>query len=428
MIKSARSNGLKPTTLIPPVAALVIAGSWLGAQHHSISVLESESALLRKHIADARSGSVGPDSAKPDKPSGARAKDKEPLDWKKIAAEVLESQRGNGMENMRTMIHLQQRLLSMSKEELVAALEEIATLDLPAGPRAALEQMLMGPLIEKDPQLALNLYSTKFQNLDGMNWQFANALGKWAEKDLGKATAWLDQQIAAGKFESKSLDGNNAARVQFEGALIGFLVGSDATAAAARLADFTGDDKLRILRSSGPNLVKEKDQKAFADLIRSQLPEKERNRTVAMFATNVSAMAYPEASAYLDRIAATPDERTAAATQMAQMRMAQVARQGAITREDIDTMRGWVSAQSPGTVDATTGKALAAALGNFNGKLKFEDAAAFALQYQASSGNDEVLASFLASGQAQQHKEEAIKLADKISDEKRREEILSRLK
>jgi hypothetical protein len=99
------SNALKPTSFIPPVVALVIA---------------------------ARSSGGGGDSPHPkNAPSGKPAKDKEPLDWKQIAAQFAEMQQSGGMGDMRTMMRFQQRLQAMTQEELVAALDEIGALDLP---------------------------------------------------------------------------------------------------------------------------------------------------------------------------------------------------------------------------------------------------------------------------------------------------------
>ena len=90
-------------------------------------------------------------------------------------------------------------------------------------------------------------------------------------------------------------------------------------------------------------------------------------------------------------------------------------------------MRGWVSAQAPESTGTITGKALANASKN-GGKMKFSEAADLALEYNTTTGNDEVLASFLDEWPARQNKEQARILAEKISDPKRREAILKKLK
>ncbi len=427
MGESANPSGLKPINFLPPLAALVIAGAWLATQHHSVSIFETESALLRRHIAAHHTASTTAAPAETVGLAGEEGKSRTPIDWKTVSAQLIETQRSNGMGDMRLMIRMQQRVAEMTQEELVAALDEIAALDLPAESRSVLEQMLMGPLMEKNPALALTRFFPRFQeDQKGMGWQLATALGQWADKDPREAGAWFDQQIAAGKFDSKTLDGRNRARLLFESEMIRSLVGSDAKAADARLAALPEDQWTEVLRSPAANGVKEQDQKAFAVLVRGRLPDPEKNSAIAQIASNLTMKGYPAVSGYLDRIAATPEERVTSARSAASMQMTQDAHKGTITREGIDTMREWVTAQAPGTADATTGKALADATGVFNGKFKFADAAALVLQYQASSGNDDVLVSFLDSGQARRNKEEAIELAEKIADPARREEILSK--
>ena len=104
---------LKPLSLLPPVIALAIAGIWLGSQHRSISTLEQESAVLQQAIA-ARSTGTAHDSqhGKPAAPLKT-TKDKEPFDWKKIAAQFAETQQSGGMGDMRTMMKFQQRLQAL---------------------------------------------------------------------------------------------------------------------------------------------------------------------------------------------------------------------------------------------------------------------------------------------------------------------------
>lgn len=185
---------MKPLLLLPPVVALAIAGTWLSSQHRSISTLEQESAVLQKAIS-ARSSSSQADSSTAKPPSANKAaKAKEPLDWKKISAQFAEMQGSDGTGDIRSMMKFQQRLQAMSKEELVAALDEIAALDLPKESRDALEEMLIGPLAQKDPELALTKFIDRIQEGRGMKgWQLANAMQEWAKKDPSSAIAWFDQ-------------------------------------------------------------------------------------------------------------------------------------------------------------------------------------------------------------------------------------------
>jgi hypothetical protein len=343
---------------------------------------------------------------------------------------MAETQLSGGMGDMRSMMKFQQRLLTMSKEELVAALDEIAALDLPQKSRDQLEQMLIGPLAQKDPELALTKFIDRIQENHGMmGWQLANAMQQWAKKDPSSAIAWFDRQIAAGKFDSKSLDGKSRTRLQFEGNLINLLLSSDPDAAGRRLAALPEDQRDETLSQFSFQPFKEENQAAFAKLVRDQIPEKEQARTLARKASSLvnNDGGYSKVTEFLDRIQATPAERTACVEQAAESKLFNTSLQKTITRENLDAMREWVTAQAPESTSTVTGKALANASYNENvRKIEFPEAANLAFEYDAGDGA--VLSSFLAGWQAVQNKERIRLLVDKISDPKRREEILKRLK
>ena len=423
-------HGLKPASFIPPVVALAISGILIGSQRQSISVLEKESLSLQRHIAAVRAPDSDKDTSRGKSvPLSKSAKSKEAMDWKKIAAEMAEMQRSGGMGDMRTMIRLQQRLQSMSKEDLVAALDEIAALDLPEDSRNMLEQMLVGPLIQKDPEFALTRFADRLDDgRSGVSWQLANAMQEWSKKDPARAVAWFDQQIAAGKFESKSLDGRSHTRSQFEGSLIGVLLGSDPDAASARLAALPENQRGDVLSNYSFQNLKEEDQLAFAKLVRGQIPAKDQARTIGQQAARlVGEDGYEKVTGFLNRIGATPAERIASVEQAAQSKIQTISYQKKVTASDLDAMREWATSEAPDSVDRITGNALASTAQNGN-KMKFTDAADLAVKYHEASGNDEVLSNFLGGWAARQNKEQSRLLAEKISDGKRREEVLKTLK
>ena len=423
---------MKPIHFLPPAIALAIAAAWLGSQRHSIATLEQQSVLLRKHIATAKEAATSDEtgSASEAKPESRKS---EPIDWKKLAAQFTENRSTGGMPDMRAMMRLQQRLMSMEKDELAAALEEIAALDLPEESRMALEAMIIGPLVEKDPEFALTRFiGTIHDEHSPMAWQLAHALGNWAKKDPSVATAWLDRQIAAGIFESKSLDGKSEPRQRFEGALIVALLSKDPAAAGARLTALPGDQRREVLqRSFSP--IRPEDQLAYAELVRQHLPEDEQTDIIASMINSMSFHddSYAKAAELMDRIKATPEERSACIEQAAETRIRQISFQRPLTREDLEELRTWTNSQSPELTDQTTGKAIASAASmSMNGKrAQFSELAKLAADIHASSGSDEVIIPLLESWQAtqDQNKEEARALAGKISDEKRRNEFLKSL-
>lgn len=418
---------MKLSIFIPPVLASLIVVGWIVSERQTISTLEKESAVLKEGLTN-RSSRLGPDASTAIPKLSGKTTKKEPIDWKKVAAQMAEARGSNGgMGDMRVMIRLQQRLQEMSKDELVSALDEVATLDLSDETRQQLEQMLIGPLCQKDPEFALNRYIDRIADQrGGMSWQLANAMKEWMKKEPAKAVGWFDQQIAAGKFASKSLDGKSQSRMQFEGTVIGSLLATDTAGAAARLNALPEDQRTDVLRNNTGNSVKEKDQLAFANLVREQLPEKDQAQTLAEQASQRAwGEGYTKINEYLDRIEATPAERAVCVTEAADSKIQQISQNKKITREDIDSLRDWATTQSPATLDQVTGSALATAT---NQKMEFSEAAELATQYHQASGNDDVLYNFLNSGSSYRHKKEALALAAKISDPKRRDEMLNRLK
>lgn len=417
---------MKPLIFIPPVIALVIVGSWVGSQRRTISVLENETTVLRKQLDASRATADAASSGKPAAP-GKPKKDAEPVDWKKLAGELDGMNRGMG--DMKSMMKLQKRLLAMDRDELAAALQEIEALEIPASSRAMLESMLIGPLVQKDPEFALTTFSGRLQEEGGsMSWQLSNALKEWAVKDAAAATAWFDREIAAGKFDSKTLDGKSRSRLRFEGTLIGTLISSDVSAASARLAALPADQRAEVLGNQWGGEIKEQDQAAYAGLVRSQLPQEDQAKTLAQRASQLAwSEGYDKVTGYLDRINATPEERAASIEQTAESKMQMLSQKQKITRENIDDFRKWATTEAPDAVEAATGKALANATRGRQ-KMDFAEAADLAVQYHASGNNDDVLVKFLEAGEARNNKEKARELAGMIADQADREKILKRLK
>lgn len=422
---------MQPLHFLPPVLALAICGTWIGSQRRSIANLERQSSLLRKEIEARKTSDQADGASSRSSAPGMETKDKSSIDWKKIAAKLEESRNSGGMGDMRTMMRLSQQLMSMDKSELAAALEEIASLNLPEASRMMLEGMLIRPLIEKDPEFALTKFIGRINEGEGgLRWQLSHAFGEWTKKDSAAAMAWFDRQIAAGIFESKSLDGKSQQRMQFEGTIIGALLASNPQAASLRLAALPEDQRREVLRNHAHNSLKQEDQLAYAKLVRQSLSEKDGQECIAGL---VSPMAYNSDYSALtermDRIEATPAERAACVEDAAENKFQQLSNQRKITRDDIEKLREWAKSQSPELADRVTGVALDKSLRS-GGKMEFSEIAALAVDYHDASGSDEVLVPLLKNWRARQNenKEQARDLAGKISDEKVRNEMLKDLK
>jgi hypothetical protein len=418
---------MKVTSFIPPAVALALVGVWTTYQRQSISAEEGATASLQKQILAARSSGPATDPPRAKSSDAASAaKDKAPLDWKKALTQLAETARNGGSSDQREKDRLGECLKSMSKEELVAAFDDIAALGLSGKSRLTLEHSLMQLLMAKDPELALTCYADRLHtDFCGGTWSLCNALQGWAEKDPAKATAWLDREIAAGKFDSKSLDGETSDRNWAEGALIEILLGTDPDFAARRLAAIPAELRAEVIEK-GMMRDRGEDRVALATLIRSQVPEKDQAKLLAkQMVYLVGGDGYAKVNEYMDRISATPTERMACIEEATQIKIRKISQQVEVTREDLDTMRQWAMTQAPGSIDSITGKALAETLST-GSKAKFDAASAWVLRFHEASGNDDVITSFLDRGSFSNNNQEARALAEKITDPKRRAEILKK--
>ncbi len=416
---------VKPKHFIAPAIALVAVAIYLGKQRAEMNLLSAETSVLRERIADTRKhGSEENPAARlrPNKPGA----DKSPIDWKAIVEEFKESKQGG---DQRKMMSLQRRLMGMDAAELVAALDEIAALDLDDEARLKLEGIVIGPLSEKDPELVLERFKDRLSGESGwMSWQLSDALGNWAKQDLGAATAWFDRELSAGTFNGKSLDGKNANVEQFESRLIARMLGSDPALAAARLSGMSPATRMEVLRGNGLRNIPEGDQAAYADLVRGQLDENGRLDVLGGLAANLSRQGdFGKVDEYLSRISATAEEREQSAVKAATGFLQSKGWSGSLGSEDIDKMREWAVKDAPGAVDRLTGEGIANATNSGRG-MPFTEAAKLAQRYRDSSGNDDVLTGFLWQTNLRDNKDEARELAGKISDPKKRDELLERFK
>jgi hypothetical protein len=381
--------------------------------------VESEVILLEKALAEQTHGR---ETDSQGKNSTSSTDDTQKMDWNKIAEQI-----ASRMNDSSTWIKVEQRLEKMSKEELIAVLDEIATLDLPARSKQILESMILTSLIEKDPEYALTKFIDRIDvSQSEMSYDLSKALAEWAKKDLVKAIVWFDQQIAAGRFDGKSLNGENQSRVTFESAMIGVLIGNDLALAATRLTALPEDQRDDVLIRQSFRSKETNHQMAYAKLVREYAPKKEQADTIAAGARTLISRNdsyFSKLSEFLNRIEATPDERAATADQAAQYQILDLRRK--ITSEDLESMRTGMKILAPEAEDFAIGKALVSGLRN--DRIEFADLVALALKYDETSGNNEVICAFLESEQALNHKEESRALAEKIADEKRRAQILKTL-
>ena len=267
---------------------------------------------------------------------------------------------------------------------------------------------------------------------------------EWSPDDLTMAEAWFGEQDSAGLFDGKALHGEDSLRGNFEEALIGAWISADPATAAARLNALPADKRGETLGSLAAKPIKEADQLAFANLVRTLAPEKTRTETLASLASTLASYSamdrvighsiyadasdllsdYTAVTDFLDRIQATPKEREASVKKCALSRISFLS-DGHVTREKIDTFRAWALKQAPSVVDQVTSELLwqQIAFGS-----TFEQGVEQVQQYREASGTDDLLIEFFSADISQAQMENAHRYAEQISDPKLRQTILERLK
>ncbi len=411
---------LTPSSLIAPMAVLVISGVAIGTQRKSIFAIENKTALLERNLASESTLTKAGSSA--NKVTATMNS----TNWEKIAAELAEATSSGGGRMRRAGMIFNQRLNKMSRDEIIAAYDEVSALGLPPGSWTALKYQLLGSLIERDPEyITTHYFSQLSKDPTGASSLLSSALEKWACKDTTSAAAWLNKQIANGSLEGNQLGELGPLRLEFERALIGALVNSDPAAADIRLNAIPLNQRRDALAYVGR--VQAESHLAFANLLRSHLDTDDQIHALYnQIAYIDAAYKYAEVSKFLDRIGSSSEERTRMVSYVVQRTFENLSSGRKATLEDFDEMRVWITSQSPSSVDSVTGSTLATTVETAF-KLTFEEAATLATHYQEMNHSDDVLVSFLQNiSKTAKYASQAKALAGKISDDSRRAEILRR--
>ncbi len=404
--------------IFPGLAALVV-GTWACLQIRTADALESDTTRLTTRVREVR-------AAADEQPKTLRAKDTtvrqnltKKIDWRSLVKRISPGS-NNSMPDIRAIMQVQRMLLEMTAGELAAQLDEVAGLGLDDAEREQLENMVIGALSEKDPKMVLEHYADQLGSDGGKSqFQLPMVFAKWAESDPASAAAWFDAQVSQGKFTSKSLDGKSQTLLNFDRMMVSALLQTDPQAASARVAALPEDQRQELLTG----MIKPGGEVAYACLVRASLPPDKATQTLANTAGNlVFQGGYEQVNNFISKAGATDEEKNAIVGRVMENQMS-VTGGSQINQELLDKARAWGATQAPGKVDEETGQILAMSI--LRGA-DFEKASALALQYQESSGSDDVLASFLKSDAVSGHSPELAKpLIDKIKDQALREQILN---
>lgn len=286
------------------------------------------------------------------------------------------------------------------------------------------------PLSAKFPEFTVTHLTGRKINDSSVD-HLQHSMEIWAEKDFAKASAWMDAQIASRTFDAKALDGKNWIRIQYESVLLRTLLTKDGDLLSQRLNQSPPELQQDVIMSIATawrayGRFSDKDESAFCKLVRAELPPAQQSEVFMARANQASTDGSSAVDKFLGTIEATSEEQLLCVGKVARSRIAGIA----VNRDDIVGLRDWVRTQTLEFVNRFTGEALGEAAGNRGiavtnyRKMSYAEAAAFAMEFNESSGNDGVLAAFLKSEGGRSNKDQARVLAGKISDENLRMEIL----
>lgn len=343
-----------------PLGVLLAGGLWIGFQFTLIADLEQQNQLMRGQIAS-HDVAVSRTSARSLVSTPLQRK---PVDWEEVA---LQLDNGYHWGQLQANLRLLDGLESMSEDELIAALDEIAAAGLPLRFRQTLERRLAVLLMARNPERCLTRFVQKCHK-DGWGYLLATALRDWAVSDPGQATAWLSAQFAAGTFDSRELGGGIEIPRPMVREPVFALLSSNPDAAGRFLATVPENLRLPSLVSIHNHRLKSngEDQRAWAMLVRQHLSPADHLKAITWPTQNWSdgdgsPMDLAQTSAYLSRIGASAGEIEACvlcvAGQVKSWRPF-FSSERKSTAEGLESLRRWVSDEAPHLLDRATSVAL----------------------------------------------------------------------
>jgi RNA polymerase sigma factor (sigma-70 family) len=407
---------MKASNIIAPAVILLLSGTWLVRQRIKISDLNQRSDSLEMALA-----ASSPDLDQKANPTLIkRGKDnpsKDSTNLQRMIADYKKT-KASSIEQLRFYNKYSGIFNGMSAVELGSLNHQLLALGTTDGVASDLANWIMPALCTKDFPYAFEHFETQLLPEDA-----DRKFSAWAKSDPTAARLWLDQQVASGKLESKSLDKPNPLRGFFERSIFRDLFLRDPAAAADRVAALPESERKMVFpeRWESKDVFTEAQLLQMAGLIRSYLPVKDQANEIATLMHISGTKDVAKTVRFLDTIEATPVERRTLA-----MDLAFGFYNDKLSIALLDQFRTEISSFAPQHVDAATGHALAAAM--LGDGMSFNDAAALALHYHEAGAGDDILIHLCGSQGGKDNKAAARIIAEKISHPKRRAALLNQLK
>ncbi|RYD36194.1 MAG: RNA polymerase sigma factor [Verrucomicrobiaceae bacterium] len=414
---------MKTSPFIPPAVALIAVGFWIFPKWDALAAANRKDAT-HTGMNGSVSSRVTPADGSSSRRSVAEVRSGKRIAWEKIGAWMTEDRISGRLVTMTTIedTSLDHLLGKLSVAELLTQLDEVARAEMDETSRMMIERRILHLLIKKDPSAVLAL-AGEGRTAALNHFVMKEALFQMARKDSLAAAAWLDKQIVADKFVTKRLDGKNPLRMRLEGALMEQMSVTDLEAASSRLEGMSPKMRVEVIRMIGEMPIHDPvSEAAYVELARRHLTPGECRKMLGITAWSMHTR---QVDSFLERIKATPEERSSIAEMAAMGAISSKPMNGKLTTVDLVETRAWLERTATVEANRVIGQGLGKAL-EF-GPAGFSEIASLAVGLQEKDGNDEVLAAFLSSPAARKKKEEARALAAGITDAQRRAEVLKTL-
>ncbi len=343
---------MKPRSIPWPDLCLLLATAggvtFFLLQQRSAETLEAENARLSQRIeAWKKRGEATEDDPK----SGLSAKllaKAGPSGMAKLAAILRGAMLGNPAQ-VRESLLLENQWRTLDTATLEKMVADARAADLSEEDREAVIDKLLEVLVEKDPARAFAVIEEGFAGKTPreIQQQLSKRSGlfeKWIQSDGPQALAWLDRQIAAGLFDSRSLAGTSNVRQQYESLIY------QKTKEGSRIAALDPLDRLPTLQSWRLRDLSLEDQIALAKVARtSGLKPSEVAEVMKPFLNKAMQSGdLSGADAFFEKIDPTPEELprlSEAAAGSAMFALGKKADQ--LTGDEVPAIRNWLAEKSP---------------------------------------------------------------------------------
>jgi hypothetical protein len=425
---------MKPRSIPWPDLCLLLAAAggvtFFLLQQRSAANLEAENSKLSQRIV---AWEKRRDSTDDETKSGPIAKAFEksgPSGMAKFAALLRGARSGNPVQ-VRDLLLLDNHLRSLDVATLEAMIADARAADLSGEDREAVIDKLLEALVEKDPARAFAVIEEGFAGKSPREIQqeFSKRtgyFGNWLKHDGPQALAWLDRQIAAGLFDSRSLAGTSDVRQGYESLI--YRITKD----GSRIAALDPLDRLPTLLSWRLRDLPVEEQIALAKVARTSglKPSEVVDVMKPFLQKSMQSGDLASADAFFEQIDPTPEELpqlSEAAAGQAMVSLGKKADQ--LTGDEVPAIRSWLADKSS-EGDAYIGSMIGKGFSN-----GWDAGQIYATmeRLQKDQPSDDLLYRFLLDATQEGHKQKldpatALDFANRITDPGKRADVMNSIK